>query len=73
MKKWIEHSGNAIQIAFGIMFFMIFMTIIDQGYIKMGEPNSWILYTELALAIGALIIGVYNAIDDAIRHFGKKK
>lgn len=72
MKKWIELLGDGIIIAFGVMSFMIFITIVEQGYIRMVESNSWMLYTELVLACGAMIIGVERGIDDVIRHFGKK-
>ncbi len=66
-----ELLGNLFLIWFGLWSIFLFTTIAIQGYVKGIEPNLWILYVELGLAVVATILGFERLIKDLLR-FGKE-
>lgn len=71
-EKIKEILGNFFLIWFGVWSIFLFATIAIQGYVKGIEPNPWILYIELGLAVAATILGFERLIKDLIRFRGKK-
>lgn len=66
-----ELLGNFFLIWFGAWSIFLFTTIAIQGYVKGIEPNPWILYVELGLAVIATVLGFERLIKDLIRFRGK--
>ena len=71
MNKWEkikELLADLILIWWGIWTLYLFGHIAIYGYVKGAEPNLWILYTELGLAIACTVLGVERLIKD-IKHY----
>ena len=62
-----ELLGNLFLIWFGGWTIFLFSMIAIQGYVKGIEPNLWILYVELGLAIIGFRLGWERLIKDLIR------
>ena len=69
-EKIKELLGNLFLIWFGVWTIFLFAMIAIQGYVMGIEPNPWILYVELGLAIVATALGFERLIKDLIR-FGR--
>ena len=66
-EKIKELLGNLFLIWFGGWSIFLFATIAVQGYVKGIEPNLWILYTELGLAVVGTVLGFERLVKDLIR------
>jgi len=70
MSKWkivdycIELFGDACIIVFGIWSAFTFHGIITRGWQAFIEPNMWIAYSELSLAILIVLIGIERTYRD---------
>ena len=71
-EKIKELLGNIFLIWFGVWSIFLFTMIAIQGYAMGIEPNLWILYVELGLAVVGTILGFERLIKDLIRFRGKK-
>ena len=70
MKMWEktrEILGSLFLIWFGGWTILLFSMIAIQGYVKGIEPNLWILYVELGLAVVGTVLGFERLIKDLIR------
>ena len=62
-----EILASLFLIWFGLWSIFLFTTIAIQGYVKGIEPNLWILYVELGLAIVGTTLGFERLIKDLLR------
>lgn len=70
-EKIKELLGDFFLIWFAGWTIFLFATIAIQGYVKGIEPNLWILYVELGLAIIGFILGWERLVRDLLK-FGKE-
>lgn len=66
-EKIKELLGNFFLIWWGIWSIFLFSMIAIQGYVKGIEPNLWILYVELGIAVIGTVLGFERLIKDLIR------
>ena len=65
-EKIKELLGDFFLIWWGIWSIFLFTMIAVQGYVKGIEPNLWILYVELGLAVAGTVLGFERLVKDLI-------